>query len=66
MFTTAIKCPRCGGAHVCIEVIKSAIFPEGRKFCAGWVSGEVKAYCYACDEEELATKKRQTALISHQ
>jgi hypothetical protein len=61
MFTTTIKFPRCGGDHVCVEVIKSAIFPEGRKFCAGWVNGEVKAYCFACDEKELAARAKQTA-----
>jgi hypothetical protein len=61
MFTTRIKCPRCGSDHVCVEVIKSALFPEGRKVCAGWVNGEAKAYCFDCDEEELATRARQTA-----
>jgi hypothetical protein len=56
MFITKIKCPRCGGDHVCVEVIKSSIFPEGQKFCAGWVNGEAVAYCYNCDEGELAAK----------
>ncbi|MGJ0506464.1 MAG: hypothetical protein ACR652_04875 [Methylocystis sp.] len=61
MFTTTIRCPRCGGAHVCVEVIKSTIFPEGNLFCAGWVNGEARAYCFDCDEAELRERAEQTS-----
>lgn len=61
MFVTRIRCPRCGGDHICVEVVKSAIFPEGNLFCAGWVDGDVRAYCFVCDEGELNERARQKA-----
>lgn len=61
MFITSIKCPRCGGDHVLVEVVKSTIFPEGNLFCAGWVDGEVRAYCFKCDEDELRARAERTA-----
>lgn len=61
MFITKITCPQCNGNNVCIEVIKSKIFPEGNLFCAGWVNSEARAYCYTCDEAELTQRAKQTA-----
>ena len=61
MFVTRVKCPRCNGDHVCIEVIRSKIFKEGILFGAGWVTRDVHAYCYNCDEDELNNRALETA-----
>jgi hypothetical protein len=42
-------------------VIKSTIFPEGKMFCAGWINGEAKAYCFDCDEAELRERAERTS-----